>query len=189
MGKNKRRQLQHHDDFHDVDVMCDSQEECDFINWCSEAASLGFITDYEYQPKPFLLFDSTTYINIDNKKRVLLRSHEYSPDFMVRFNPQLSRMLSNAFKLSSQQFSLDSIDVFLDVKGTFMRNDGGRAFSINQKWVYQKYDIFVQKIVPVDFFKICGCPLKSFISRKTRRARKMFKGYPSIQQQLQKEPN
>ena len=181
MGKNKRRQLEYVDEFHNNSIiLCDSQEECDFIAWCSEAAQLNIIIDYEYQPKPFELSQSITYTNIANKKRVLLRSHEYSPDFMVRFNPQSSRILSDAFKLSIEQLSLDSIDVFLDIKGTFMRNDGGRAFSINQKWVYQKYNIFIQKIVPVDFFKLCGCPMKCFNSIKTHRPRKMFKGYMTI---------
>lgn len=187
MGKNKRRQFEHFDEFHNKQILCDSQEECDFINWCSEAAQLNIIIDYEYQPASFLLFESTTYINIDNKKRSLLLKHEYSPDFIITFNPNKSRVLSNAFKLSIDKLSLDTVNVYLDVKGTFQRNGSGRAFSINQKWVYQKYNIYVQKIVPVDFFKICGCPQLCFISAKSKKIRSMYKGYPTITEKLQKQ--
>lgn len=38
MGKNLRRQLLCRDDFHGIDVSCDSVEEVDFIEWCAEAA-------------------------------------------------------------------------------------------------------------------------------------------------------
>ena len=69
MGKNKRRQLEYIDEFHNNNkILCDSQEECDFISWCSEAAQLNIIIDYEYQPKPFELSQSITYINNAHKK-------------------------------------------------------------------------------------------------------------------------
>lgn len=180
MGKNKRRQFEQFDEFHNNLILCDSQEECDFINWCSEMAIKKLIIDYEYQPKPFILFDAAQYININNKTRSLLKKHEYSPDFILTFNPQTSKILLEAFKIPLDKITNKSIDVYLDVKGTFQRNGTGRAFSINQKWVYQKFSIYVQKLVPVDFFKICGCPLKCFNSIKTNRPRSMFKGYPSI---------
>ena len=48
MGKNKRRQLECDDSFHGKKLQCDSLEECDFIYWCSEAASLGIIKDFIY---------------------------------------------------------------------------------------------------------------------------------------------
>ncbi len=46
MGKNKRKQIQHFDTFHNCAVACDSAEECDFFDWCCEAAKLGFIKDF-----------------------------------------------------------------------------------------------------------------------------------------------
>ena len=48
MGKNKRRQLECYDSFHDKKLECDSAEECDFIAWCCEAASLGIVKDFIY---------------------------------------------------------------------------------------------------------------------------------------------
>lgn len=37
-GNNKRRTFKQHDYFHNVDLEVDSLEECDFIEWCCEAA-------------------------------------------------------------------------------------------------------------------------------------------------------
>lgn len=180
MGKNKRRQFPYHDDFHNVDVLCDSIEECDFIEWCAEAAQLSVIQDFEYQPESIQLFDAVDYIAFNNKKRSLFREHKYSPDFSIRFIPEAAGVLCKEFKVPYQNIGQDSFQVLLDVKGTFQRGDGGRAFSINQKWVYQKTGIYVVKIVPKDFFASCGCPMKCFFTRKTNKKRKAFDGCKSI---------
>ena len=63
MGKNKRRQLECYDSFHKVKLDCDSIEECDFIEWCSEAASLNIIKDFIYQPESIKLFDAVSYLD------------------------------------------------------------------------------------------------------------------------------
>lgn len=183
-GRNKRRQLECFDVFHNQTLLCDSQEECDFIQWCSEATQLSIINDYEYQPEPFMLFDAVSYETLNGKKRSLLQKHQYSPDFIVTFNPQISQTLSNAFKLSHDQFLQSEVKVYLDVKGVFQRNGSGRAFSLNQKWVYQKFGIYVQKLVPCEFFKDCGCPVLCFTSLKTKRIRSMYKGFQTISEKL-----
>ena len=184
MGKNTRRQFQHHDDFHDIDVSVDSYEEYDFMNWCSEAAQLGIIIDFEYQPKSFILSEPIFYTNTDGKKRSLFRIHQYSPDFKITLNPNASKSLQDAFKVQIEQLQHNTIDVFIDVKGEFQRNGSGRAFSINQKWVYAKFGIYILKLVPNEFFKTCGCPAKSLKSQKTNKIRSIFKGYPSLTQCL-----
>lgn len=184
MGKNKRRQIEHKDEFHNVSVMCDSVEECDYIDWCVEAAWLKLIQDFEYQPTPIMLFEAVDYKACDGKKRSLFREHKYSPDFKVKFDPRSSLTLCKIFKLPINVLQLDTIEVYLDVKGTFQRGDGGRAFSINQKWVYQKTGIYVSKIVPKDFFAVCGCPQVCFLTRKTGKPRKIYSGYKSLTEAL-----
>ena len=187
MGKNTRRQIQCKDLFHNVDVNADSVEEVDFLDWLVEAANLGIIKDFEYQPQSIKLSQSIEYVTYDNKKRVLMREHVYSPDFMISFAPDASRMLCKEFKLSLQQSQLDEFQTYLDVKGTFLRNDGGRAFAINQKWVYQKTGIYVIKLVPRDFFKVCGCPKTCFFTRKTNKKRTSFSGFPTIEEAFAEE--
>ena len=180
MGKNTRRQIQHKDDFHNVEIGCDSVEECDFIDWCSEAAQLKIIDDFEYQPQSIKLFEAANYIDWKGKSRSLLREHVYSPDFKITFNPKSYQTLVKEFKLPHKALQESTFQVYLDVKGEFQRGDGGRSFSINQKWVYQKTGIYVQKIVPKDFFKTCGCPQSCFKTRKTGKTRKAFAECKSI---------
>lgn len=182
MGKNKRKQIPCFDAFHDVEVQCDSTEECDFIAWCSEMAQLKLIQDYVYQPSSFKLSDSIKYTTINKKQQVLLREHVYSPDFMVQFNPRASQLLCKQFKVPYESMNLESFQAYVDVKGTYQKSDGGRSFSINQKWMYQMHGIYVLKVVPKDFFAICGCPDACRMTKKTNKPRKMFIGFKSIKE-------
>ena len=186
MGKNKRRQIEYFDEFHNKKLMCDSNEEIDALNWLNEAATLGIVIDYEYQPNSLKLFDSVDYLNIDGKKRCLFREHIYSPDFLIVFNPSKFPQLAREFKLAKDQASLQKYQVQVDVKGTF--NKTQRSFALNQKWCWQKLGIYIYKLVPKEFFKKMGCPKASFYTKKTQKARKNFVGCKSIQQIFFSQP-
>ena len=180
MGKNSRRQFPYRDSFHNVDLQMDSIEECDFIEWCIEAAQLGLIQDFAYQPPSIKLFDAVDYIAFDGKRKSLLREHVYSPDFLIVLNARSYQTLAKQFKLPHSAAQNSTFQVYLDVKGTFQKSDGGRSFSINQKWVYQKTGIYVVKTIPKEFFKACGCPQNCFKTRKTGKTRKAFAECKSI---------
>lgn len=182
MGKNKRKQIPYFDSFHDKQLSLDSVEEADMLEWLLEAQRLGFIVDWEYQPASIELFQSVNYMNADNKQRCLFRTHIYSPDFKITICPNKSKTLCKELKLTYEQSLLDSFDVMIDVKGTFNKTE--RAFGINQKWVYQKFGIYVCKIVPKEFFMKAGCPLSCFITRKTGKKRKVYANCKSIEQAL-----
>ena len=182
MGKNKRRQFECYDSFHDKKLECDSIEECDFIQWCLEATNLKIIKDFIYQPEPIQLFDAVSYLDFQGKKKSLLRDHIYSPDFCIIFDPGAFPILAKQFKIPYAQMSLNESSIYLDIKGTFQRNGGDRSFSLNQKWVFQKTGIYVSKIIPENFFKECGCPQACFLSKKLKKARKKFIGFKTISQ-------
>ena len=180
MGKNKRRQLEYFDEFHNQKLMCDSNEEIDTLNWLNEAVNLGIIEDYQYQPVSLKLFDAVDFINVEGKKRCLFREHVYSPDFLIKFNPTKFPQLAKEFKLTKEQSSLQTFEVQVDVKGTFNKTE--RAFSLNQKWCWQRLGIYIYKLIPKEFFKKLGCPKTSFYTKKTKKIRKNFAGCKSIQQ-------
>lgn len=180
MGKNKRRQLDFFDSVHGVNLKCDSQEEIDFLEWLIEAKSKSLIDDFRYQPESFLLSDKVDYINLKGKCRSLFREHIYSPDFEVIFDSSKQLALAEEFKVPKDKLNC-ATKVVLDVKGTFNRNGGDRNFSINQKWVYQKHQVYVYKLVPKDFFKKLGVPKACLMTKKTKKPRKAFEGYPTIE--------
>lgn len=180
MGKNKRRTISVYDSVHSVQLECDSIEEVDFIQWCIEAVAKNILDEFRYQPDSFKLFDSISYLTVEGKSRSLFREHVYSPDFKLTFNPNKNLALAKEFKVTQQQLQNNAVDVYIDVKGTFAKSDGGRSFSINQKWTYAKHGIYVYKLVPKDFFKMFGVPEACRLTAKTKKPRKMYIGYPSI---------
>lgn len=177
-GKNKRRQFEILDDIHDVNLSVDSIEECDTINWLCEANRLSIINDFEYQPKSFLLFDQSEYVDIYGKKKTLFREHQYTPDFCIHLTPEKNLLLSKEFKIEANQLSCQDFKVYIDSKGTFNKNE--RAFNYNQKWMWQKFKIYIYKLVPKKFFEKFGVPEKSILTEKTKKPRKNFIGFKML---------
>lgn len=63
-----------------------------------------------------------------------------------------------------------------------MFNRNARSFSTDRKWVWEKFNIYICEIVPAKFFQKFGCPKYSFYSKKTKKPRKIFQGYKSLNQ-------
>ena len=174
MGKNKRSTVTFFDEIRNESVEVDSNEEWYFYSWLIECKKLGIVLDYEYQPKEFLLTEKFKYVpafgNPKKKEKHLLADHVYTADFRIVFNKLYGEKLSEYFKIP-----LEAIDtngdavVFVDVKGGFNRFAGDRNFSIHQKMMWDKYKIYVQKIVPEDLFKKLGTPEAAKYTIKTKR--------------------
>ena len=180
-GKNKRRQFIFNDTIHNVKLSCDSQEEIDFLNYCVESCNLGIFNDFEYQPQSFILSDAVKFKDTNNKEKTLFREHIYTPDFKILFNGIKYKNLSTEFKIPLTNLSSIN-EIFIDVKGVFSRNDGGRSFSINQKWLYQRFKVYVYKLVPKKFFAKFGVPDSCVLTQKTKKPRTMFKGFQTIKE-------
>ena len=175
-GKNKKSKVKY------KNIEVDSNEEWHFFNWLDEAKELGIVINYEYQPKSFELTPKYTYqAYIDNREKHLMRPHIYTCDFIINFNLDYIKYLAKIFKISKKQVDEEgrNIKVYIDIKGTFDRHGGSRLFSIHQKLVYDKYNIFVEKVVPKTFFKKAGIS-KNNLKTPTGRASKMFYGYNFI---------
>ena len=151
-----------------------SDEEAFFYAWCEEAKKHCIIRDFEHQPESYLLSLSKSYraLNTKLKKKVayvdreLLKAHKYTGDFMVKTNYPMP------FK---KLFQNDDM-VLVDTKGTHQDHDGGRSFSINQKWLYQSYGIYVHKVVPEEFFQKTFVPELARYTEKRRDVKKCYRG-------------
>ena len=157
------------------DLELDSREELQFIYWLEEMKDNNFIEFYKYHPREFILFDSLEIFS-----KVRLRSHIYTPDFYIKFSKD--KILNKNFKEYFLFKDLDKQDlsVYVDIKGVFNKNAGDRLFSINQKWVYSLYKIYIYKIVPDDLFKetfipnLCRyTPVKNNLIEKYKDYRKI----------------
>ena len=174
MGKNKRSTVTFFDDIKNKSVEVDSNEEWYFYSWLIECKKLGIVLEYEYQPKEFLLTDKFKYVpafgNPKKKEKHLLADHVYTADFRIVFNKFYGEKLSEYFKIPIEAIDAkgDAV-VFVDVKGGFNRFAGDRNFSIHQKMMWDKYKIYVQKIVPEDLFKKLGTPEAAKYTIKTKK--------------------
>lgn len=185
MGRNKRRTILANDYVHNLTIEADSDEEIDTLEWLCEAYNKGLILDFQYQPRSFQLSESISYNTIDGKSRSLFREHIYSPDFSIFLNPNKNLELSKEFKIPKEKLNVDKLEIVVDVKGTFAKSDGGRSFTINQKWVYDKYNVYVYKLVPKEFFKKFGVPQNCILTKKTKKPRKAFIGYKTLAEVFQ----
>lgn len=183
MGKNKRRTFPVFDKKHNINLDVDSQEEQEFVVWLNTACDMGLINDFEYQPKSLKLSDAVSYIDCDGKTRSLFREHVYTPDFLLYVNGDSGKLLMKEFKMYETVKSRPDKNIFayyIDVKGTFASNDGGRSFSINQKWIYSKLGVYIYKLVPKDFFKKFGIVEELRYTPKTKKLSKKYEGYSLI---------
>lgn len=135
----------------------DSENEINFYEWLNEAIQYGFVEKFEYHPKPFNLFNRVTYTydkttvmktktKTEQVECSLLRAHEYTCDFLI--TPTAAFKTLNT---GIPEYILDN-PFHVDTKGVFSKRADLVTFPINQKWVYEKYGIYVVKIVPEKIF-------------------------------------
>jgi hypothetical protein len=135
------------------EIEFDSNEEIEFYMWCEEAKEAGIISDFKYHPHTYELCEKKTYTiekqlktKVKTVERELLKPHVYTPDFWV------SGHTKGIFKFENDFYKV------IDVKGGFQQFHDSKVFSMNQKWMHEKHGIYVEKIVPEDFFKKTFCP-------------------------------
>ena len=78
------------------------------------------------------------------------------------------------------------LELVIDVKGTFMSNDGGRSFSINQKMMMMVHNVYVSKFIPKEAFKKLGVPKRCTTTMKSGKPSKVFKGFNFLESVLKK---
>lgn len=159
----------------------DSQEEYHFYHWLMEAEKKELVSDILYQPYKLEL---SPRFSVEYKKQLktktkicdkfLFHPHSYTPDFC--FNPFYG-WLDQYFINTAY---LGKITVWVDVKGTFNRFGDSKQFSINQKWVYDKYEIYIEKIVPEKLFKETWVPEIARLSPKRKQPVKKYIGCKTI---------
>lgn len=145
----------------------ESKEEQHFQWYIDELIEAGFIRRVKYQPKPFKLFSGQEikWLELKKTKSVerhtnLLSGHTYQADFIIYWHPHAELKLFASFvKVMNQNIKKfpfianydEKIGYYtvLDVKGSYNQNDAWRRFSIDQKWVFEHYHVYVQKVICV----------------------------------------
>jgi len=144
----------------------ESKEELWVSYYFDELLKAGFIVDWKYQPKTYILFESLSYSwikKLPTKNKIqssnILQRHEYTPDFMIVWNESARHLFFNS---TEDKINLKGIHFIahtgnnlsvIDVKPQFDMQNMTRLFIINQKWMMDKYGLYVQKIIPTKELK------------------------------------
>lgn len=153
-----------------------SDEEWYFSWWIDELIEAGFIESAIYQPYPYLLSPEKTVrvrkpngvkkgkvsiLDIDYK---VFNQHVYTADWDIRWSIGAYGVFVKPIKLLANKdeeayfvsnFETSPAFSVIDVKGSFngKNNTSAATFPLNQKWVYDKYGVYVQKVIPLYYTK------------------------------------
>lgn len=159
----------------------DSEEERQFYSWLLEAEEADLVSRIQYQPESFSLSGKAS-IQVEKKLKTktkiveifLLGPHEYTPDFVFMWSGEKNHPF----------VSFATNWAWVDVKGTFNRFGDQKQFSINQKWVYDKYRIYINKVVPEKLFKETWVPEACRFTPKQNKPVKKYIGCRTVNQYL-----
>jgi len=147
-----------------------SDEEWYYSWYLDELVNIGIINRYMYETNTFTLSKAKSYplLTIMKTKtklteRSLLEEHVYTPDFLIEWNEEY---LNRFYRIINDEtctvkcpyFAVRSTKdgkpyTFIEVKGDFDRNNMTRLFKITQKWLYDKYGLYVDLLKLPTLFK------------------------------------
>jgi len=105
--------------------------------------------------------------------KFLLHPHRYTPDFVFYTTNLIERFDHGLVPCNGNI-------VFVDVKGVYAggrHNNSSITFPISQKWVYAKFGIYINKVVPEKFFRKTFVP-KELTIGKSGKVLKKWRDYP-----------
>jgi len=172
----------------------DSEEERLFYLYLEELQENGYIDKFTFHEDKFILSEQVKYnwLKKTNKRSIkmssaLLQEHVYSPDFHIHWNMKAYRIFyhdifDEEHKLESTPFVSNinsdgtNAESIIEIKPNFDFQNMTRLSIINGKWVYDKYKIFVQKIIPIGnescLFAKTFVPQKALLTKKTNKPKK-----------------
>lgn len=157
-------------------IQLDSSEEVEFYMWLEEAKEYGYISEFEFHNKDFQLIESRKIPcskALFKQGYLTLRGCRYELDF--KFKPNIK------FNEFEHCLVLDQDGwYYVDTKSPFKGAE--TVFSIKQKLVYEHYATYVNRVVPLDFFKKTWRPRLAGLTEKKRDVQKKYQGIKTIKE-------
>lgn len=166
----------------------ESQTELHTLFWLFELKNKGYIKKIE-RSKSFLLCEGVYNYYTEsikrgtssrNKEQVILRPSSYTPEFYIEWDVDKFQdfvWLMNSNTKFDKCFighigEHGEIYTYVECKSSFDFSNMTRLFINNQKFIYQKYNIFVNLIKPDKLFQKTFLPTE-YLSTATGKARKL----------------
>lgn len=162
----------------------DSLDELGILQWLFELKAYGYIKSIK-RAESFLLCDRLNNNYAEQMKRVsskpmcqtLLHGHSYTPEFRIVWDKKaldkIVWMITEEKKFD--KFFIGKIEdgdivTYIEVKPGFDQNNMERLFKLNQKWMWDKHEIFVNLVKIKDLFPISYTP-KAYLTTPSGKTR------------------
>jgi hypothetical protein len=169
-------------------ILYESLEEWAFLCWIFELKTMGYIKNIA-RSDSYLLSDqllNNFVVNLKTKSRpdtqALMNGHSYTPEFNIVWKDRaLEKMvwiLDSKVKREKSHLFIGkrcpdgSVESVIEIKPPFDFNSMTRMFVINQKWMWQRHNIYVNLIKPQELFKNTFTPVE-YILTSTGKQRKI----------------
>lgn len=166
----------------------ESDGELHYSWYLDELKEIGIINRYLYESNTFTLSKARVYPILEIKKTKtkikelsLLQEHVYTPDFCIEWNEKyinkFFRVIDDATcTVKCPFFAVRSTKdnkpyTFIEVKPIFDQNNMTRTFRLSQKWLYDKYSLYVQLCVIPTFFERTFTPARYLFTDATMKPR------------------
>jgi len=178
-------------DLRRIYLQAKSDEERWFIWWMAELVQEGYIEDIKYEkyiwkltPPSYFWYKKVLKTKTKLERRILIREHQYTCDYSIVFADKARyyffEELDAAKPVSNRTVPLYSDDknlVHIEVKPKFDQNNMEREFTINQKFLYSKFNTYINKVKPANFrrcfFDAYFCPDRFLRQDKQKGNRKL----------------
>ena len=174
-------------------MMFDSTEELWASYWLKEIQDAGYIDSFHLHPEPYILAQTYSYpydkylkTRVKELESNLLSPHIYTPDFLVNWNKNARGIFWNAihdrvqlkdvFVAKETEDGNNNYYSIIEVKAGFSKFHAGREFSINAKWMLQRFGVYVNKVIignKKGLFKDTFTPEKYLLTDKSKQNRKL----------------
>jgi len=163
-----------------------SGEELWFKYWLDELEQRKLVYNVQYEPYQIELCRKAKYKKQETTKKgelifktksIPYSAHSYKPDFIFCSKDERVR---NMFIIADHESS----EIVTDIKGGFSKWADEEGFPIKQAWVFQLYNVWVNKVIPDELFKKTFVPDKLRNSPKTGKPLQKYKKFLTVNEWL-----
>ena len=171
----------------------DTYDEYIFALWLEELKVAGYIKDWKHEPYEFKLSDGLkiqyqkvtelkTKTKIEDKEQTILQPSVYTPDFWIKWEEKsygkLFQDISSNVKIVCPFISNSLYGKhyysYVELKPSFDSGNMTRLFKNNQKFVYEKFKVYINLFIGLDdLFNKTFTPHEYTLTHKTKVPRKM----------------
>ncbi len=157
-------------------ITFDSEEEVEFYHWLEEALRHGIISEFKFHNDVFKLMENQRVVCDKSMRKqgfLTLQDVEYQLDFKMIATDKFFEMTKKLVPASDGW-------IYIDTKSEYTGNDS--VFSIKQKLMYQQHGLYVNRVVPLTFFKETWRPERAGLTKIKRDVQKKYQGIKTFKE-------